>query len=182
MLVIGIERGFAPLRNSQGEGLVNNLKIDYELITHSPEETQRLGARIGELASPGDIYLLIGGLGTGKTCLTQGIAWGLNIKEYAVSPSFMLVRELYGRLPLYHIDLYRLDNIEEIIELGLDDYLYGSGVCVVEWAEKGLSVLPTEHLLIQISYFSDTERRFQLIPSGKHYLKMVSKISHERAV
>ena len=70
-------------------------KQDYELVTHSPEETQRLGTRIGELAAPGDIYLLIGALGTGKTCLTQGIAWGLNIKEYAVSPSFMLVRELY---------------------------------------------------------------------------------------
>ena len=151
-------------------------KIDYELISHSPEETQKLGIRIGESASPSDIYLLAGALGTGKTCLTQGIAWGLDIKEYALSPSFVVVRELYGRLPLYHIDLYRLDNIEEIIELGLDDYLYGSGICVVEWAEKGLSVLPAEHLLIQISYLADTERRFQLQPRGQHYAKMLTRL------
>ena len=82
-----------------------------------------------------------------------------------MSPSFVIARELYGRLPLYHIDLYRLDRIEEIAELGLDDYLYGSGVCVVEWAEKGLSTLPTEHRLIQINYLSDSERLFQLKPT-----------------
>jgi len=149
-----------------------------KLISHSPEQTQRLGVRIGELALPGDILLLVGALGTGKTCLTQGIAWGLGIKEYALSPSFVIVRELYGRLPLYHIDLYRLNHIEEIEELGLDDYLYGSGVCVVEWAEKGLSVLPTEHLLIQISYLSDSERSFQLKPSGKRYLEILAQLKH----
>ncbi len=149
-----------------------------ELISHSPEQTQRFGTRIGELSLPGDILLLIGALGTGKTCLTQGIAWGLGIKEYAVSPSFVIVRELYGRLPLYHIDLYRLEHIEEIVELGLDDYLYGSGVCVVEWAGKGLNVLPTEHLLIQISFLSDSERIFQLKPSGKHYLEILAQLKN----
>ena len=146
------------------------------LTSHSPEQTQKFGVGIGELSLPGDIFLLVGDLGTGKTCLTQGIAWGLGIKEYAVSPSFVLVRELYGRLPLYHIDLYRLDHTEEIAELGLDDYLYGNGVCVVEWAEKGLSILPAEHLLIQISYLSDTERRFRLTPSGQRYLEMLDQL------
>ena len=160
--------------NSTTEFLTNMSYL--ELTSHSPEQTQRLGVRIGELVQPGDIFLLVGGLGTGKTCLTQGIAWGLGIKEYAVSPSFVVVRELYGRLPLYHIDLYRLNHIEEIVELGLDDYLYGSGVCVVEWAEKGLSILPTEHLLIQISYLSDTERSFQLKPSGKRYLGILAQV------
>ena len=147
-----------------------------KLISHSPEQTQRLGVRIGELALPGDILLLTGALGTGKTCLTQGIAWGLGIKEYALSPSFVIVRELHGRLPLYHIDLYRLDQIEEIEELGLDDYLYGKGVYVVEWAEKGLSVLPAKHLLIQINFLSDSERSFQFKPKGKRYLKIVSQL------
>lgn len=147
-----------------------------ELISHSPEQTQKLGVRIGELALPGDIFLLVGSLGAGKTCLTQGIAWGLGIKEYALSPSFVIVRELRGRLPLYHIDLYRLDHIEEIAELGLDDYLCGSGVCVVEWAEKGLSVLPVEHLLIEIGYLSDTERSFRLKSSGKRYRKIAAKL------
>ena len=147
-----------------------------EFSSHSPEQTQKLGFRIGELALPGDIFLLVGNLGTGKTCLTQGIAWGLNIKEYTLSPSFVIMRELYGRLPLYHIDLYRLDRLEEIIDLGLDDYLYGNGVCVLEWAEKGLSVLPAEHLLIEIDYISDTGRSLQLQPSGKRYLKMLTQL------
>ena len=154
-------------------------KIDMnrlELISHSPEQTQQFGVRIGELALAGDIFLLVGALGTGKTCLTQGIAWGLGIKDYTLSPSFIIVRELYGRLPLYHIDLYRLDHIEEIAELGLDDYLYGNGVCVVEWAEKGLDILPAEHLLIQINYLSDTERSFQLKPSGKRYVEIATQL------
>jgi len=147
-----------------------------ELISHSPEQTQEFGIRIGELALSGDVFLLVGELGTGKTCLTQGIAWGLNIEEYALSPSFVVVRELHGRLPLYHIDLFRLDHIEEIVELGLDDYLYGNGVCVVEWAEKGMSVFPMEHLLIQISYLSDTGRSFQMKPHGKRYQKVVAQL------
>ena len=81
-------------------------------------------------------------------------------------------------MPLYHIDLYRLDHIEEVEELGLDNYLYGKGVCVIEWAEKGLSVLPAEHLIIQIDYLSDTERRFQLEPSGKRYLEVLGQLKH----
>jgi len=147
-----------------------------EMISHSPQETQGLGTRIGELCRPGDIFLLVGRLGAGKTCLTQGIAWGLGIKEHAVSPSFVVVRELYGRLPLYHIDLYRLDRIEEIVDLGLDDYLYGRGVCVVEWADKGLSVLPGEHLLIEISYLAQDERRLELKPGGSRYLEMLGQL------
>jgi len=153
---------------------MNHLKI----ISHSPEQTQKFGVRIGEIALPGDIFLLVGDLGTGKTCLTQGIAWGLNIEEYAVSPSFVVIRELHGRLPLYHIDFYRLDQLEEIAQLGLDDYLYGNGVCVVEWAEKGVSLLPVEHLLIEISYLSDTERSFELKPRGKRYRKIVAQLKH----
>ena len=151
---------------------MNNL----ELISHSPEQTQKLGMRIGQLALPGDVFLLAGDLGTGKTCRTQGIAWGLDINEYTLSPSFVIMRELYGRLPLYHIDLYRLDRIEESMELGLDDYLYGRGVCVVEWAEKALSILPTEHLLIKISYLSDTGRSFRIEPSGQRYLEIVEQL------
>ncbi|MEJ2047101.1 MAG: tRNA (adenosine(37)-N6)-threonylcarbamoyltransferase complex ATPase subunit type 1 TsaE [Dehalococcoidia bacterium] len=108
-----------------------------DLVSHSPEETQRIGVCLGRLARAGDVFLLVGKLGAGKTCLTQGIAWGLNIKDYALSPSFVIMRELYGRLPLYHIDLFRLDAQAEIEDLGLDDYLYGSGVCVVEWRRRG---------------------------------------------
>jgi tRNA threonylcarbamoyladenosine biosynthesis protein TsaE len=145
-----------------------------EIISNSPEETQDFGARLGELARPGDVLLLVGKLGAGKTCLTQGIARGLGIKEYAASPSFVVVRELYGRLPLYHMDFYRLDNLAEIADLGLDDYLYGQGVSVVEWAEKGLSLLPEEHLLIEMSYISDTGRRLELKATGQRYRELVA--------
>ncbi len=147
-----------------------------ELISHSPEQTQNIGVCLGELSLPGDLFLLVGNLGTGKTCLTQGIAWGLGIEEYTMSPSFVIIRELYGRLPLYHIDLYRLDRIEESVDLGLDDYLCGQGVCVVEWAEKALSILPSEHLLINISYLGDTGRGFKLKPSGQRYRQIVARI------
>ena len=149
-----------------------------ELISHSPKETQELGSHLGGLALPGDVFLLVGDLGAGKTCLTQGIAWGLGIKEYALSPSFVIMRELYGRLPLYHVDLYRLDRIEESMDLGLDEYLYGRGICVVEWAEKALSIMPAEHLLIKISYLSDTERSFQMKPNGQRYLKMLEQLKY----
>lgn len=149
-----------------------------ELISYSPERTQELGAQLGRLALPGDILLLVGRLGSGKTCLTQGIARGLDIKDYVLSPSFVIVRELYGRLPLYHIDLYRLDQIAEIAELGLDEYLYGKGVCVVEWAEKGLGELPAEHLLIKIDYLGDTERRIKFKAGGQSYRDRLTRLKH----
>ncbi len=147
-----------------------------QLISHDPQETQRLGSRLGELAQAGDVILLVGSLGTGKTCLTQGIAWGLGIEGYASSPSFVVIREYQGRLPLYHLDLYRLDRIEEVGELGLDDYLYGKGVCVVEWAEKGSGLWPEEHLLITMGYLSDTERSLYLEPASARYQEMTARL------
>jgi len=148
----------------------------WKLVTHSPEETRALGRRIGEMAAPGDIYLLSGQLGAGKTCLTQGIAWGLGIDEYTLSPTFVIMREMHGRLPLYHIDFYRLDNIVEIADLGLDDYLYGRGVCVIEWAEKGLSVLPDDHLLVRIAWVSETERALEFVPHGQRYEELLAAV------
>ena len=147
-----------------------------EITSSSTEQTRKLGMKLGKLMAPGDIILLVGKLGAGKTCLTQGIARGMGIKEYTTSPTFVLVREYPGKLPLYHIDLYRLDRIEEVAQLGLDDYIYGKGVCVVEWAEKGLSVLPDEHLLIEIQTVSSTKRKLSFVPLGKRYMEMLSKL------
>jgi tRNA threonylcarbamoyladenosine biosynthesis protein TsaE len=148
-----------------------------QLTSHSPEQTQQLGNCLGKLAQAGDVFLLTGNLGSGKTCLTQGIAWGLDVKEYAFSPSFVIVREYHGRLPLYHIDFYRLNRVEEIVDLGLDEYLYGKGTCVVEWAEKGIAVLPKEHLLINLSYISDIERTISLEPKGHRYTQLLKDIN-----
>ncbi len=152
----------------------------FDLISHNPSETHRLGTNIGRLAIPGDIFLLVGKLGAGKTCLTQGIARGLVIEEYIPSPSFVLIREFYGRLPLYHIDLYRLDLPQEIADLGLDDYLYGMGICVIEWAEKGSNLMPPEHMLIKIDYLGDTERSFQLEAYGRRYIEMLDRLKIEK--
>jgi len=147
-----------------------------KFISHSPEQTQQLGRRLGELAQTGDVFLLTGNLGSGKTCLTQGIAWGLGVKEYAFSPSFVLIKEYSGRLPLYHIDFYRLDQEQEIADLGLEDYLYGKGVCVVEWADKGLSLMPSERLLINLRYVSENERAVRFEPKGRRYTKVMAAL------
>ena len=86
------------------------------------------------------------------------------------------MRELHGRLPLYHMDFYRLDNIAEINDLGLDDYLFGDGVCVIEWANKGMTVLPEDHLVIKIDYLSGDERDFTIEPHGERYVKMLKEL------
>ena len=149
-----------------------------ELKSHSPEQTGLLGSHLGELARQGDVFLLTGKLGTGKTCLVQGIARGLGVKEHAFSPSFVLIREYHGSLPLYHIDFYRLKHIEEIIDLGLEEYLYGDGVCAVEWAEKGTPALPEENLVIALDYApgAETERSIRLEPKGERYTSLVKKL------
>lgn len=151
-----------------------------EMLSGSAGQTTNIGMKLGKLAAAGDVVLLVGPLGAGKTCLTQGIARGLGIHEYTASPSFVLVREYQGKLPLYHIDLYRLDRLEEIAQLGLDDYISGNGVCVVEWADKGLTVLPPEHLLIEIQIVSTLKRRLCFTPRGTRYSEMLSKLERER--
>ena len=155
-----------------------------KLNSHSPEQTQVLGSHLGEIAKKADVFLLVGELGTGKTCLVQGIARGLNIQEYAFSPSFVILREYHGRLPLYHIDLYRLNNIEEIATLGLEEYFSGAGVCVVEWADNGLQVVPRDNLLITIHYSpaSETERAIWLKPQGEHYYELVRQLQRREGI
>lgn len=165
-----------PLQATKTKQKVKSL----EIISNSPEQTKRVGIRLGKLAKPGDVLLLVGTLGAGKTCLTQGIARGLGISEHTASPSFVLVREYQSKPPLYHIDLYRLDKIEEIAQLGLDDYLCGNGVCVVEWADKGLSILSEEYLLIEIQFISSTKRKLSFVPRGTRYEKMLSKLKAGR--
>jgi len=147
-----------------------------DVTTGSAERTRSVGSALGELAAAGDVILLVGPLGAGKTCLTQGIARGLGVAENVVSPTFVLLREYQGRLPLYHLDFYRLDSVEEISALGLEDYLFGPGVCVVEWAEKGLSALPREHLLIEVERAAASRRRLKLRPSGARYEEMLSHL------
>lgn len=127
--------------------------------SNRPEETYDLGKRIGEAALPGQIYTLTGDLGVGKTVFTQGLAKGLDITEPVSSPTFTIV-QIYeeGRLPLYHFDVYRIGDIEEMEEIGYDDYFFGQGVCLIEWAELIEELIPDHAVKIIIE--KDLEKGF----------------------
>ena len=154
-----------------------------DIISHSSAQTQRLGVRLGELLHGGELVLLEGSLGTGKTTFTQGLAQGLGIVETVNSPTFTLLKEYPGRPglqiqsgtpkrmgpALYHFDLYRLDNPEEMLDLGFEDYFYGDGVCVVEWAEKGDKLWPAEHILIRMKMMGETKRGLLFSSTGAYY-------------
>lgn len=119
--------------------------------TRSPEETFELGKKIGEATKPGQVYTLNGDLGVGKTVFTQGVAAGLGITEPVSSPTFTIV-QVYeeGRLPFYHFDVYRIGDIEEMEEIGYDDYFFGEGICLIEWAELIRDILPEKRIEITI--------------------------------
>ena len=119
--------------------------------TRSPEETYELGKKIGLQARAGQVYTLTGDLGVGKTVFTQGVAAGLGITEPVSSPTFTIV-QVYeeGRLPFYHFDVYRIGDIEEMEEIGYDDYFFGEGICLIEWAELIEEILPDDRISITI--------------------------------
>ena len=127
--------------------------------TRSPEETFALGEKIGRQAQKGQVYTLTGDLGTGKTVFTQGVAAGLGIREPVNSPTFTIV-QVYeeGRLPFYHFDVYRIGDIEEMEEIGYDDYFFGEGICLIEWAELIQEILPEDRISITIQ--KDLEKGF----------------------
>lgn len=126
---------------------------------NSVEETFEIGRKIGELANPGDIICLKGDLGTGKTHLTKGIAKGLSVEEHITSPTFNIVNEYDdGRLKLYHFDVYRVYDPDEIAAIGFDEYIFGDGVCVIEWANYIEELIPDSSLFIEITKdFSEGE-------------------------
>lgn len=120
--------------------------------TNSPEETFEAGRKLGMTAKPGEIYTLSGDLGVGKTVFTQGLAAGLGITEHVNSPTFTIV-QVYesGRLPFYHFDVYRIGEVEEMEEIGYEDYFYGNGLCIVEWAERIRELIPAQARHITIA-------------------------------
>lgn len=127
--------------------------------TRSPEETLALGKKIGEMARPGEIYTLTGDLGVGKTVFTQGVAAGLGITEPVSSPTFTIIQEYdSGRLPFYHFDVYRIGDIEEMDEIGYDDYFFGQGICLIEWANLIEEILPEN--IREIVIEKDLEKGF----------------------
>ncbi|MDZ7261013.1 MAG: tRNA (adenosine(37)-N6)-threonylcarbamoyltransferase complex ATPase subunit type 1 TsaE [candidate division KSB1 bacterium] len=121
-----------------------------KVLTRSEKETFQLGVQLAPLLRPGDVVALIGELGSGKTCLIQGICYGLGVKEPVTSPSFVLINEYQGRLAVYHFDFYRLTNEADIWALGCEDYFYGSGVCLIEWADRAFHILPSRRIEIRL--------------------------------
>lgn len=133
------------------------MKMIYE--TNSAKETHELGKRIGSNAKKGQIYTLEGDLGVGKTVFTQGVADGLGIKEPISSPTFTIIQEYQeGRLPFYHFDVYRIGDVEEMEEIGYDDYFFGDGICLIEWANLIEEILPENVITVKIE--KDLEKGF----------------------
>jgi tRNA threonylcarbamoyladenosine biosynthesis protein TsaE len=149
-----------------------------DFISHSETQTRRLGMRLGELLEMGDVIALRGELGAGKTCWVQGVGQGLRVNQHVTSPTFMLVNEYLGRLTLYHIDLYRINHATEALAFGLEDYLYGDGVCLIEWAERVTQILPPNHLWIKFHHLDETKRRITMQAAGDRYQQLLQDFQH----
>jgi tRNA threonylcarbamoyladenosine biosynthesis protein TsaE len=190
-----VREGSIVTRHFQ-ESAINILDI----ISHSSAQTQRLGMRLGELLRGGELLLLEGSLGTGKTTFTQGLARGIGITEVVSSPTFTLLKEYPGQPgstaqreqaqvtqqhqqqerhragpALYHFDLYRLDDPEEILDLGFEDYFFGNGVCVVEWADTAELLWPAEHLRLRMKIMSETKRGLLFTATGLRYCELLQQ-------
>ncbi|NTV14853.1 MAG: tRNA (adenosine(37)-N6)-threonylcarbamoyltransferase complex ATPase subunit type 1 TsaE [Desulfobulbaceae bacterium] len=141
--------------------------------------TARLGCHLGELLQPGDLILLTGPLGAGKTTLTQAIGQGCGVPTdcYITSPTFSLLHEYPGRLPLYHLDLYRLGSEEEIEELGFLDYLYGQGATVIEWPDRLGRLRPASYLELELAYAGETGRTAQLTAMGEQWRERLDSVT-----
>lgn len=135
--------------------------------THSPMETRAYGEKLAQKLHPGDVLLLLGDLGAGKSELTRGLAKGLGIDETITSPTFTILNVYEsGELPLYHFDWYRLNSVEELWEMGMEEYLGGNGVAVVEWPSQCPEAIPETRLEVNIVPLSETEREITLCPVG----------------
>lgn len=127
--------------------------------TTSAEETIELGKKIGSLLKKGDIIAMQGTLAAGKTTITKGIAQSLGVKDEITSPTFCLISEYEGKMPLYHMDVYRLDGGEDFINLGVEDLMYGNGVSLIEWSEKVMDELPKKTIILKIEPIEGTTER-----------------------
>ena len=154
--------------------------VDLDSISHSLDQTRRIGARLAPLLAPGDVILLEGLFGVGKTSLVQGLARGLSVgSNYVTSPTFTLINEYEGRLPLYHVDLYRLDTPDQVAALGLLEYLYGDGVTVIEWPALAEPLLPAERLIIYLSHMTDSKRALRFHADGARYLDLIQQFKEQ---
>jgi tRNA threonylcarbamoyladenosine biosynthesis protein TsaE len=135
-------------------------------VSRSPEETRALGEKLGAKLQPGAVIACIGELGAGKTCFLQGLARGLGVSSAVTSPTFVLVNQYRGRLPVFHLDAYRTEALTEVLELGLEEMMHGDGVTVIEWADKILPLLPPGTVTVRIRGLGDDPRSIEVEEPG----------------
>ena len=144
------------------------------------QETQQFAEKLAEFLNPGDLLALEGDLGAGKTTFTQGLARGLGVKRVVNSPTFTIIKEYAGRLPLYHMDVYRV--ADQVDDLGLDEYFYGEGVCVVEWASMIEDVLPEDRITIYLSHHGEDGRSCRLVAVGVRSEQVAKEIEQHARI
>jgi tRNA threonylcarbamoyladenosine biosynthesis protein TsaE len=154
----------------------------FDIITHGADQTSRLGELLGQRLEPGMVVCLQGDLGSGKTCLTQGIGRGLGVEGIINSPTFVFINEHgpSGNGPyLYHVDLYRIHGAADTVALGLEDYIYGGGVTVIEWCDRAPEVMPTERLWITLTYLDDSKRSLLFDAVGPDYERLLDDLKQQ---
>lgn len=149
-----------------------------KVVSRSVEETIALGERLGRLAAAGDFFALTGELGSGKTHFVKGVALGLDVDPSVrvTSPTYTLMNPHSGKVPLFHFDLYRLAGEQDSVDLGFEDYFYGSGVCIVEWAERLGDLIPPERLSMTFEYMDEQARSITFEPYGSRYEELLTQL------
>ncbi|MCT4605075.1 MAG: tRNA (adenosine(37)-N6)-threonylcarbamoyltransferase complex ATPase subunit type 1 TsaE [Marinisporobacter sp.] len=147
-----------------------------KMISNHEQRTYDLGYKLGTLLKNGDVVCLTGDLGAGKTTISKSIAKGLEVEEYVTSPTFTIIHEYMGRIPLYHFDVYRIGEIEEMEDLGYEEYFYGEGVCLIEWASQIEELIPKEHLWIHIKRVDGNTREITINGTSKHFNKVIEEL------
>lgn len=147
-----------------------------KIYLENEEQTKEIGYKLGQLLTPKSVVCLIGDLGAGKTTMTQSLAKALEVDDYITSPTFNIVNEYEGRMPLYHFDVYRIGSSDEMYDIGFDEYIDGEGVCIIEWANLIEDILPNEYLYIEMNY-KETGREMILAPKGEKYEVIVKELT-----
>ncbi|MTI71979.1 MAG: tRNA (adenosine(37)-N6)-threonylcarbamoyltransferase complex ATPase subunit type 1 TsaE [Firmicutes bacterium] len=148
------------------------------IITNGELETKKIGYKLGSILKSGDVVCLIGDLGAGKTTLTKSITKGLGVDDYVTSPTFTLINEYEGKYPVYHFDVYRISDVDEMYDLGYDEYLFSEGVIIIEWANLIEEILPKERLTIKLKRTKDLEKReINIYGKGKRYEEIIKELN-----
>ena len=149
-----------------------------KIILKGLEDTKKFGEKLGSLLKSGDIICLMGDLGAGKTTLTKSIGIGLGVEDYITSPTFTLINEYKGRLNLYHFDVYRLEGISDLDDLGFEEYFYSGGVCIIEWGDKIENILPKDKINLSIEKGSELDERIiNLSGEGSRFKELIEELN-----